>query len=236
MAEDGAAGDDGPPAEGMPMTDFAALRRNMVDTQVRPSDVTEFPIIDALLRVPRERFVPPGLQGAAYLGENLPLGGGRVMLEPRTLAKMLDALDLAPEDLVLLVGSGSGYSAAVLARLVAAVVALEEDEALAAEAETALAESGADTVIAERGPLTEGAPRHGPYDAMLIEGGIETLPDALAAQVRPGGRIAALFMSGEHGEVRLGRVAANGHVGWRPIFNAGAPVLGGFATVPAFRL
>ncbi len=218
------------------MTDFAALRRNMVDTQVRPSDVTEFPIIDALLRVPRERFVPSRLQGAAYLGENLPLGGGRVMLEPRTLAKMLDALDLTPEDLVLVVGSGSGYSAAVLARLVAAVVALEEDEALAAEAEAALAESGADTVIVERGPLTAGAPRHGPYDAMLIEGGIEALPDALAAQVRPGGRIAALYMAGELGEVRLGRVAAGGQVDWRPIFNAGAPVLGGFATVPAFRL
>jgi protein-L-isoaspartate(D-aspartate) O-methyltransferase len=218
------------------MPDFAALRRTMVDTQVRPADVTEFPIIDALLRVPRERFVPPGLEGAAYLGENLPLGGGRVMLDPRTLSKMLDALNLTPDDLVLLVGSGTGYSAAVLARLVAAVVAVEEDEAMASDSQPVLAETGSDAVIVEVGPLRAGAPRHGPYDAVLIEGGIERLPDALAAQVREGGRIAALFMEGQHGEVRIGHVGRGGHVDWRPAFNAGAPVLSGFATEAVFRL
>lgn len=218
------------------MTDFAALRRNMVDTQVRPSDVTEFPIIDALLRIPRERFVPPGLEGAAYLGENLPVGDGRVMLEPRTLAKMLDALDISPDDLVLLIGSGTGYSAAVLARLAAAVVAVEEDEAMASESEQVLVETGSDAVIVERGPLDKGAPRHGPYDAALIEGGIERLPDEIAAQLAEGARIAALFMQGEFGEARLGRVGAGGRIDWRAIFNAGAPVLSGFATAPVFRL
>ncbi len=158
------------------------------------------------------------------------------MLEPRTLAKMLDALDLTPDDLVLLIGSGTGYSAAVLARLVAAVVAVEEDDGMAAESEALLAEIGADAVIVEIGPLAEGAPRHGPYDAVLIEGGIEMLPAALAAQVRAGGRIAAVFMEGHLGVVRLGRLGADGHVDWRSIFNAGAPVLNGFATVPVFRL
>lgn len=218
------------------MPDFAALRRNMVDTQVRPSDVTEFPIIDALLRVPRERFVPAGLEGAAYLGENLPVGEGRVMFEPRTLAKLLDALDLTPRDLVLLIGSGTGYTAAVLARLVAAVVAVEEDEAMATESEAALAETGSDAVIVERGALAAGAPRHGPYDAVLIEGGVERVPDAIAAQLREDGRIGALFMDGQHGEARIGRVGPHGRIDWRAAFNAGAPVLSGFATEPVFRL
>ena len=112
------------------MTDFAARRTMMVDTQVRPSDVTRFPIIDAMLRVPREAFVPTRLREVAYLGENLDLGGGRVVLAPRTLAKILDALDIEGDDLVLDIGAGHGYSAAVIARLAEAVVGLEDDPAL----------------------------------------------------------------------------------------------------------
>src|SRR6056297_2704105 len=105
------------------MTDFATRRRMMVDTQVRPSDVTKFPIIEAMLTVPREEFVPNSLREAAYMGEHVDLGGGRVLLDPRILAKMLDALAVTPGDLVLDVGTATGYSAAVLAHLAEAVVA-----------------------------------------------------------------------------------------------------------------
>jgi protein-L-isoaspartate(D-aspartate) O-methyltransferase len=215
--------------------DFAARRVMMVDTQVRPSDVTKFPVIAALLAVPRERFVPPALREAAYAGENLPLGPGRVVLEPRTFAKMLDALDLGPNDLVLHVGAGLGYGPAVIARLAAAVIAVESDPDLAAEAEAALAAEGADGAVVVTGPLEAGAAEHGPYDAILIEGGVELVPDALLDQLKDGGRIAALFMSGPLGEVRIGRKAA-GRVGWRLAFNAAAPVLPGFAAAREFAL
>ena len=218
------------------MQDYEALRRTMVDTQVRPNDVTEYPIIDAFLRLPRERFVPAGLEPAAYLGENLPLGADRVMLEPRTLAKMLDALDVRPDELALVIGAGTGYAAAALGLLAAAVVAVEEDPSLAAEARTALAEVGADTVILEEGPLAEGAAAQGPYDAILIEGGVEVVSDAILRQLKEdGGRIAALFVDGEFGEVRIGH-ARPGGVDWRAAFNAGAPILPSFRKPPAFAL
>ncbi len=110
-----------------PMADYQARRTMMVDTQVRPSDVTKFPIINAMLSVPREAFVPDSKREAAYVGENVDLGGDRVVLEPRTLAKLLDALDIQPDEMVLDIGCGLGYSSAVVARLAEAVVAVEED-------------------------------------------------------------------------------------------------------------
>jgi protein-L-isoaspartate(D-aspartate) O-methyltransferase len=217
------------------MTDYATRRRVMVDTQIRPSDVTKFPVIDAMLAVPRERYVPPGRREAAYVGENLPLGGGRVVLDPRTLGKMLDLLDLQAGEVALDIGCGLGYSTAVLARMVAAVVAVEEVEALADEAEAALAAEGVDNATVVNGPLVAGAARHGPYDVILLEGGIEVLPQGLIDQLRPGGRVAALFMEGPLGTVRLGLNGATG-LSWRDAFNAAAPVLPGFARSREFSL
>lgn len=217
------------------MTDYKARRRMMVDTQVRPSDVTKFPIIDAMLNVPREAFVPRRLREAAYIGENLDLGGGRALLDPRTLAKMLDALEIDNDDLVMDVGSALGYSAAVVARMAEAVVAVEEDAAMCAEAPGLLAEHGADNVIVHEGPLAEGAAAHGPYDAILVQGAIEQLPEALAEQLKEGGRIACLFIDGVLGVVRIGH-KIDGRLSWRYAFNASAPVLPGFHREPAFAL
>jgi protein-L-isoaspartate(D-aspartate) O-methyltransferase len=217
------------------MPDFAARRTVMVDSQIRPSDVTKFPIIAAMLDVPRERFVPDALQEAAYIGENLEIAPGRVLLEARTLAKMLDALDIQPSDLVLDVGAGLGYSAAVIARLAEAVIAVEEDEAMAAEAEAALAAVGADNAVVVTAPLAEGAPKHGPYDAIVVEGAAEQVPEALLAQLKEGGRIACLFMEGALGVCRIG-LKHGGKVSWRFAFNAAAPVLPGFAATPEFAL
>jgi protein-L-isoaspartate(D-aspartate) O-methyltransferase len=215
------------------MTDYPLRRRIMVDTQVRPSDVTKYPIIEAMLSVPRELFVPAGRREAAYIGENLPIAPGRVMLEPRTFAKMLDALDIGNDELALVVGTGLGYSAAVVARLAEAVVAVEEDAALAAEAEAALSEVGADNVAVVAAPLTEGAAQHGPYDVILVEGAVEVLPPAIAAQLKEGGRIACLFADGPLGVCRIGfRVGDS--MSWRGSFDASAPVLPGFARQPDF--
>jgi len=217
------------------MADFVSRRRTMVDTQVRPSDVTKFPIIEAMLRVPREEFVPDNKIEAAYVGENLTLEGGRVLLDPRTLAKMLDALEITPSDLVLDIGCGTGYSSALMQSMAQAVVGLEEDEALAKSAESALARVGAETVVLVRGKLTAGATDHAPYDVMILQGGIEEFPQALVGQLREGGRICALFMNGALGVVRLG-IRKGDIVGWRDIFNAAAPVLPGFEKVQAFSL
>jgi len=217
------------------MTDFAARRTIMVDTQVRPSDVTEFPIIDAMLRVPREAFVPTRLREVAYVGENLDLGAGRVVLAPRTLAKMLDALDIAADDLVLDIGAGYGYSAAVIACLAEAVIGVEDTPALVEEAQRALAEAGADNVVMVEGMLAAGAPDHGPYDVILLEGGVGELPGAITDQLKEGGRIACLFAEDVLGVVRIG-YKIDGRMNWRDAFTADAPVLPGFERQTSFAL
>ncbi|PWE30969.1 protein-L-isoaspartate O-methyltransferase family protein [Pararhodobacter marinus] len=217
------------------MPDFAARRTTMVDTQVRPSDVTKLPIIQAMLTVPRERFVPAALAEAAYIGENIDLGNGRVLLDPRTLSKMLDALDLKSTDLVLDLAPGTGYSTAVIAHMVQAVVAVESDASLAEDAGNALDAVGANNVALEVGEIASGAAGHGPYDAIIVQGGVETFPEPLAEQLKEDGRVVALFMSGELGTVKLG-VKHAGTIRWRDIFNASAPVLDGFATTRAFAL
>lgn len=217
------------------MTNFSARRVMMVDTQVRPSDVTKFPIIDAMLTVPREAFVPRDKREAAYMGENLVLRQDRVMLEPRTLAKMLDALDIQPDELVLDLGCGLGYSAAVLARLADAVVAVEEDEAMAAEAQGLLSQASVDNAAVIVGPLAEGAAKHGPYDVITVQGGVQMVPQALLDQLKDGGRIAAVFMEGALGVARVG-YKSDGKVSWRFVFNASAPVLPGFGATRGFVL
>lgn len=217
------------------MTDYASRRVMMVDTQVRPSDVTKFPIIDAMLSVPREVYVPRDRREAAYVGENVEIAAGRVVLDPRTLAKMLDALDIQPDEMVLDVGCGLGYSAAVIARLAETVVAVEEDEALAGEAQRLLSEEGVDNAVVVTGPLAAGAAKHGPYDVITVEGGVEALPEALTDQLKDGGRIAVVFQEGALGIVRIGH-KNDGLIAWRFAFNATAPVLPGFAAKRAFVL
>jgi protein-L-isoaspartate(D-aspartate) O-methyltransferase len=188
-----------------------------------------------MLTVAREDFVPAAQREAAYVGENLELGRGRVILEPRTLAKLLDALDISSDELVLDVGSAMGYSAAVIARMAEAVVAVEEDESMAREAQEALTEAGIDNVVVHTGPLAEGAAMHGPYDAIVVQGAAATFPDALVAQLKEGGRIGCLFQNGQLGEARIGH-KHNGTISWRLAFNAGAPILPGFERQEAFQL
>jgi len=216
------------------MTDYAAAREIMVDRQVRTADVTLYPIIAAMLEVPREPFVPEALRPVAYLGEHVPLAPGRVLLDPRVFAKLLDALNVGPDDLVLDVGCGYGYSTAVLARMAEAVVAVEADPAMAAEAEALLAAQGVDTAVVHAGPLADGVAAHGPFDVVLVEGGLEVLPPALEAQLKTGGRVAAIFVDGARGQARLGLRTATG-IAWRRIFDATAPVLPGFAAAKAFE-
>lgn len=207
----------------------------MVDTQVRPSDVTKFPIIEAMLAVPREDFVPASRRDTAYVGENIALGGDRVLLDPRTFAKMLEALDLKPSDVVLDLGCGLGYSTAILARMTEFVVGVESDAARAEEAQALLSSGGTDNAAVMAGALKAGAAKSGPYDAIIIQGAVEDLPGALISQLKVGGRIVCLFVAGALGEVRLGRKTESG-VNWRPVFNASAPLIEEFSAKAAFAL
>ncbi|MEJ6479586.1 MAG: protein-L-isoaspartate(D-aspartate) O-methyltransferase [Paracoccaceae bacterium] len=217
------------------MADYATRRTMMVDTQVRPSDVTKFPIIDAMLSVPREEYLPADKAESAYVGGNITLSGGRSVLEPRTFAKMLDALTIDPADVVLDLGCGLGYSTAVLAQMADFVVAVEDDSARVSEAQQNLSSHGVDNAAVVEGPLAEGAKNSGPYDIILLQGGAEQVPAALLDQLKDGGRIAVVFCEGALGVVRIGH-KLNGTVTWRFSFNAGAPVAAGFENAAAFAL
>ncbi|NSX56165.1 protein-L-isoaspartate O-methyltransferase family protein [Parasulfitobacter algicola] len=217
------------------MSDFAARRTMMVDTQVRPSDVTKFPIINAMLSVPREEYVPDAQREAAYVGENMHIGNGRMMLEPRTLAKLLDALAIQNDELVLDIGCGLGYSSAVIAHIAEAVVAIEDDEIMADAAQSNLSEQNIDNAAVVFDPLSNGAAKHGPYDVIVVQGGVETVPVPILDQLKEGGRIACIFMQGALGQAKIGYKTDDG-ISWRFIFNATAPILSGFQNTKAFQL
>lgn len=217
------------------MADFSAQRTMMVDTQIRPSDVTKYPIIDAMLRVERERFVPGSARDTAYMDGAVTLAPGRSMLEPRVLAKLLDALDIAADELVLDLGAGLGYSSAVVSRMAEAVVAVEEDGDMAQEAEAALAAIEADNVAVIAGPLSEGAAKHGPFDVLILQGAVEELPASILDQVKEGGRIGAIFADGALGVARVG-IKRGTSVDWRDVFNATAEILPGFTRAREFQL
>ena len=215
------------------MPDYVALRRAMVDCQIRPSDVTRYPIISTMLDVPREDFVPSGQRSVAYMGNHIDIAPGRVVLEPRTFAKLIDAMDISSDDLVLNIGCGLGYSAAVLGRLAAAVIAVEDDAARAEEATQNITNADIMNVIVETGPLSEGAPAHGPYDAIVIEGALETVPDTLVSQIKLGGRIGAIFLNEAGGQAKIGTCTDAG-LTWRRAFDATAPLLPGFVGEKSF--
>ena len=217
------------------MTDFKMRRKIMVDTQIRPSDVTKFPIIDAFLSVPRERFVPDGKREAAYIGENFEIGQSRILLEPRTLAKLLDALDIHKDELVLDIGSGLGYSSAIISLIAEVVIAVEDDSSLASEAEEILSEIGVDNVVVQIGKLEDGAPEHGPYDVIILQGGVGEIPGAILNQLKNGGRIGAIFIEEGLGTAKIG-FKLNEKITWRNSFNAAAPILPGFSKQKDFVL
>jgi len=215
------------------MTDFATARRHMVDGQVRTADVTDLRILDAMLEIPRESFVPPASAGLAYLDLDLPVGesGSRRLLKPMVLAKLIQAADLSPGDRVLDVGCATGYGAAVLARLAGHVVALEQDADLAQAARKALA--GQPNVSVVSGTLTAGWPQGSPYDAIVLEGATETPPDTYLSQLKEGGRLVCVLGDGPGAKAMLYRRSGD-ELGWRPIFDATAAVLPGFVKTPVF--
>ncbi len=207
------------------MTDFGTVRRNMVDGQVRTADVTDLRIISAMADVPREAYLPSVQIGLAYLDLDVPLGRGRCLIKPMVLAKLIQAADLGPNDRVLDVGCVTGYVATILARIAGQVVALEQDAALIQTARTMLASQP--NVTVESGALTAGWPQGGPYDAVLIEGAVEFVPETLLRQLKDGGRLVCVLGAGPAAKAMLYRRSGNDS-GGRAIFDAAAALLPGF--------
>ncbi len=221
------------------MIDFARLRQSMVDSQIRANDITDPRILAAMLELPRERFAPEDRRGLAYIDDDLPLRDGaagkpaRYLMEPMVLAKLVQALDIDAGDKVLDVGTATGYSAALLGRLAGSVVALEEDQGLASAAAGNLTELGAGNVTVVTGTLAAGWPPEKPYDAILLNGSVEIVPEALLDQLAEGGRLAAVLRAGGSARATIyTRVAGN--VAARPVCNAAAAPLPGFAAPETF--
>ncbi len=206
--------------------DYELARRNMVESQIRTNKVTNAELLKALETVPRERFLPAEWAHAAYVDEDVPLAPGRYLMEPMVFARLVQLADPQVTDRVLVVGSGSGYGAAVLAELARAVVALECDSGLAARGREQFARLRIDGATQVDGPLSEGWPLKAPYDMILVEGAVELLPGALFEQLADGGRLVAVVEADGIGRATLFD-KRNDVLSHRVVFDASVPILPG---------
>ncbi len=214
--------------------DFATQRSAMVDCQLRTNKVTDPRVIEAFSAVPRELFVSEARRSIAYVDEDLELGEGRYLMEPMVLARLIQAAEIQPGDIVLDIGCGTGYASAVLARLADTVVALEESPALAERAGAILSELGVDNAVVVEGPLVAGYPKQAPYNAILMGGSVSRVPEAISEQLGEGGRLVAVAKKGPGiGVARLMQRSGR-NTSSRRLFDAAVPFLPGFAEEPGF--
>jgi len=216
------------------MPDGANARLTMIQSQVVPNKVTSRRVTAALNAVPRENFVPKALRGVAYVDEDLSVGEGRYLMEPMVFARLLQAADIGESDVVLDVGCATGYSTAVLAQMAATVVAVEENETLAARATeqlTALEVANAAVITA---PLKDGYADQQPYDVIVLNGSVSRVPDILIDQLADGGRLVAVVRDGVVGRAVL-MTREGGIVNCLDLFDAAIPELPGFAKEAEFH-
>lgn len=223
------------------MVDVAEQRANMVENQIRPSDVTDRRILSAMQEIPRELFVPPGLASLAYMDEDVPLNASaqgvenRWLMAPRVLAKLLQLADVGVGDRVLDVGIGTGYSAALLSKIASSVIALESDTGLADAATKTLKGLALDNVEVVTGDLAAGCPDHGPFDIVILGGAIDVPPDSLLGQLSDGGRMVAVVRQNGLGKAVIWRRLGRSFDRWMA-FDAAAKPLPGFQPAPEFVL
>lgn len=221
------------------MIDFAGLRLGMVNSQVRANDVTDLRIVDAMLEIPRERFVPEQLRSLAYIDDDLlvrPAADGkppRYLIEPMVLAKLLQLGDIQEDDLVLDVAGTTGYSAAILSRLCGQVISVDDDPAFAATANAALADLGITNVASFTGPLASGWTAEAPYDVIFVNSAVEEIPPAFVTQLKDGGRLIAVMGRGGAGRAVV-YTKVEGALSERVAFNAAIPALPDFLAPPRF--
>lgn len=213
--------------------DFSQYRQKMVDGQLRTTDVNNAAVLSAMGSVPREAFVDERRRELAYIDEDIEIHPGRYLMEPSPFGKLVQLADIQPGDVVLDIGCGTGYSAAVLSRLASSVIALESEAVLAEKATSLLAELGFDNAVVVNGPLEKGYAAEAPYDAIVIEGAAGEIPAALFDQLREGGRLVAIEGYGNAGVARV-YVKADGVVAARRGFNAAVKPLPGFEKPQAF--
>jgi protein-L-isoaspartate(D-aspartate) O-methyltransferase len=216
------------------MTDFAAARLNMVDSQIRTNKVTDPRLIEALEAVPRERFVTDAQRGVAYIDEDLEIAPGRYLMEPMVLARLLQAAAPRPADMALVIGCGAGYSTAILARLAQTVVGLESDRALMDRANRTLNALDVDNAVVVEGPLAAGYQKQAPYDVILFAGAVAEVPQVVKRQLADGGRLVAVVVD----DAGIGRGTliqrAGDSFSARTLFDAATPLLPGFAREAGF--
>jgi protein-L-isoaspartate(D-aspartate) O-methyltransferase len=216
------------------MIDYQSARLNMVDSQVRPNKVSDFAVLEAMLAVPREIFVPEHLHGIAYVDEDVPLGDGRFLIEPMVFGRLLQMAAIGPEDTVLDVGCATGYAGAVMARLARSVVALDENSAMIQRAGATCRALGLTNVAVVEGPLAAGYPQRAPYHVITFGGAVAAIPPAISAQLAEGGRLLAIVKS----ESGMGKAVLvtrrDGILAQRVVFDAGTPMLASFAAQPGF--
>ena len=219
------------------MSGFSTARQKMVDGQVRTSDVTDSRIIDAMLEVPREAFVPENKQALAYLDLDLDVSAAgapkRYLIKPAVTAKLLQAAAIKGTDKVLVVGAASGYVAALAAKLAGQVTATESDPWLAAEAGSVLTQIGCGNVTVKSAAAADGDLAGAPYDVIFLNGATEVVPEGLYGQLREGGRLVGIFAASQPARAII-VTRFHGDFGNRTLFDAAAPVLPGLERLPAF--
>ncbi|WP_187436616.1 protein-L-isoaspartate O-methyltransferase family protein [Bradyrhizobium rifense] len=218
------------------MSGFSTARLKMVDGQVRTNDVTDRRILDAMLTVPREAFVPASRQALAYLDLDLDVSEGgakRFLIKPQLIGKLLQAAEIGEGDNVLVVGCATGYLAALTAKLARQVTATESDPALAAKAKDAFAAIGVSNVTCKAAACAEGDPAAAPYDVIILNGATEVTPDGLFGQLREGGRLVGVSAESRPSRAMI-VTRTHGEFGHRPLFDAAAPVLPGLERAAAF--
>ncbi len=221
------------------MSELDAARKNMVDSQIMTSGVTDDRILGALGRVPRERFVPETKRSIAYLGDDLCVKEAaaetpdRFLMDPRVLAKLMELASLSSSDLVLDVGPATGYSTALLAELADTVVAIEADSDLAEKASATLQELGVDNAAVIEGDHAEGSIKQGPFDVIFLNGSVPFVPDGLLDQLKEGGRLVGVVIDGNVGKARV-YVKSGAHATHRNGFEAGIHALPGFKVAETF--
>ncbi|MEM1380135.1 MAG: protein-L-isoaspartate O-methyltransferase [Pseudomonadota bacterium] len=210
--------------------DTAKARKHMVDSQVRPNNVTSIPLQTAMATIPRERFVPADKKAFAYAEQDVPLFDGRWLLKARDFSKMINDTAIGPDDVVLDVACGYGYSTAVLSHLAGVVIGIEDDPAVVEAASNRLSALDLETAVIIEGDLTLGSEKQGPFDVIVIAGGVQAGIETLKEQLNPnGGRLVTIFENDRVGTATLIKRTGDAF-GERQLFEAHPA-----GVIPAFR-
>ncbi|MAK64048.1 MAG: protein-L-isoaspartate O-methyltransferase [Maricaulis sp.] len=215
------------------MSEFDQARKHMVDSQIRPSDVTDRRLIAAFLNTPRELFVPRSRRASAYADSQVVTSDNRTLMRPRDMAKLIHAADIQPTDIVLDIANGRGYSTAILARMAETVVGVENDEDGLSRSSGLLSDIGADNAVVVEGDPKAGVPKQGPFDVIFVNGAVDAVPTAWFDQLAEGGRLVVIVRKGPVGKATVFTKSSAG-IGERVVFDANATVLPGFEAEAGF--